>query len=151
MLKKIISGGQTGADRAALDWAIQRKLSHGGWCPKGRHAEDGPIPAKYQLAETHDGGYNQRTAFNVRDGDGTVIFGMTPDIESPGSRLTYSLCSTYDKPCLYLSPFTKAPAEDLWDFIKRHRITVLNVAGSRHSKAPGIAAFVKEVLDKALL
>ncbi len=73
---KIISGGQTGADRAALDWAIRNGIPHGGWCPKGRKAEDGPIEAKYQLQETPSSKYLQRTDWNARDSDGTVIFSV---------------------------------------------------------------------------
>ena len=70
---KIISGGQTGADRAALDWAIEHGLTHGGWCPAGRKAEDGPLDAKYQLAETESAKYRVRTTRNVRDSDATLI------------------------------------------------------------------------------
>jgi hypothetical protein len=77
MPPKIVSGGQTGADRAALDWAIFHDLPHGGWCPKGRKAEDGVIPDQYQLTETSSASYPQRTQWNVRDSDGTVIFTMT--------------------------------------------------------------------------
>ena len=74
VIEKIVSGGQTGADRAALDFAIERGISQGGWCPKGRMAEDGPIHARYQLKETPSSGYVQRTEWNVRDGHGTVVF-----------------------------------------------------------------------------
>ena len=75
-MQKIISGGQTGADRMALDWAIWHDIAHGGWCPKGRKAEDGPIEAKYILTETPSARYLQRTEWNVRDSDGTAIFSM---------------------------------------------------------------------------
>lgn len=71
---RIISGGQTGADRAALDFAIAHDIPHGGWCPSGRLAEDGRIPSRYQLRETPSPDYAQRTEWNVRDSDGTVIF-----------------------------------------------------------------------------
>ena len=73
---KIISGGQTGADRAALEFAIKQGIPHGGWCPKGRRSEDGQIDAKYQLQETPSSNYLQRTEWNVRDSDGTVIFSI---------------------------------------------------------------------------
>ncbi|MCB1984487.1 MAG: hypothetical protein KDF49_03580, partial [Nitrosomonas sp.] len=69
MFKKIMSGGQTGADRAALDWAIAHNVSHGGWCPAGRRAEDGVIPSHYDLQETDSKEYKQRTKWNVRDSD----------------------------------------------------------------------------------
>lgn len=71
LVDKIISGGQTGADRAALDWAIAIGVSHGGWCPKGRKAEDGEIDGRYNLRETPSADYPQRTEWNVRDSDGT--------------------------------------------------------------------------------
>jgi len=71
---RIVSGGQTGADRAALDWAIAHGIPHGGWCPKGRKAEDGMSQAKYELIETPSTDYVQRTELNVRDSDGTVVF-----------------------------------------------------------------------------
>jgi hypothetical protein len=74
MIKKIISGGQTGADRAALDFAIYHDIRHGGWCPKGRLAEDGMIERRYELQETSSKSYPQRTEKNVRDSDGTAIF-----------------------------------------------------------------------------
>ncbi len=73
MIKKIISGGQTGADRAALDVALKLGISHGGWIPKGRKAEDGPLPDKYQLREMPTGSYPKRTEQNVLDSDGTLI------------------------------------------------------------------------------
>ena len=81
----IVSGGQTGADRAALDVAIRHRVPHGGWCPAGRHAEDGPIHPRYQLTETPDAGYEQRTAWNVRDSDGTVVF--TLRLQATGGSL----------------------------------------------------------------
>ena len=76
MIEKIISGGQTGADCAALDFAIEHGIPHGGWCPGGRLAEDGPIDARYQLKETPSANYTQRTEWNVRDSDGTVVFSI---------------------------------------------------------------------------
>ncbi len=151
MLKKIISGGQSGSDRAALDFAIANHIDHGGWCPKGRHAEDGPISAIYNLQETPDAGYNQRTAFNIRDSDGTVIFGITHEVESPGSRLTASLCRSFEKPFIYISPSSTNPGRQLWDFIQANKIETLNVAGTRASKAHSIGKFVQTVLGDALL
>ena len=74
LIEKIVSGGQTGVDRAALDWALQRGVAHGGWCPKGRLAADGPLPERYLLRETDSMGYRQRTKLNVRDSDATLIF-----------------------------------------------------------------------------
>ena len=101
MLQKIISGGQTGADRAALDFAIARGIPHGGWCPRGRLAEDGTIPALYQLSETPGPDHAQRTEWNVRDSDGTVIFSIAPALTG-GSRETAELARQHQKPCLHL-------------------------------------------------
>ena len=86
-IPKIVSGGQTGADRAALDWALSRGIECGGWCPKGRKAEEGPIPSKYPLVETPSSNYVQRTEWNVRDTDGTVIISIA-EILSGGSKKT---------------------------------------------------------------
>jgi hypothetical protein len=84
-IEKIVSGGQTGADRAALDWAIEHDISHSGWCPRGRKAEDGPIDAKYQLQESPSSNYPQRTEWNVRDSDGKARLGayrQTPEYQA---------------------------------------------------------------------
>jgi Circularly permutated YpsA SLOG family len=83
----IVSGGQTGADRAALDWALKHKAPWGGWCPKGRKAEDGPIDSKYPLKETPSASYLQPTEWNVRDSDATVLFSIQPTL-SGGSKRT---------------------------------------------------------------
>src|ERR1039457_5001154 len=83
----IRSGGQTGADRAALDWAMKNGVPYVGWCPKGRKAEDGPLDERYQLTETPSSEYVQRTEWNVRDADGTVIFSIAKTLTG-GSRLT---------------------------------------------------------------
>lgn len=83
----IISGGQTGVDRAALDWAIANRIPHGGWCPKGRRAEDGPLPRRYKLRETPSRSYAQRTRWNVRDSDATLIFSAANSLTG-GSELT---------------------------------------------------------------
>jgi hypothetical protein len=90
MITKLLSGAQTGADRAALDWAIFHDIPHGGWCPKGRKAEDGVIPPQYQLTETPSASYLQRTEWNVRDSDGTVIFTMAAKLGG-GSKRTAEL------------------------------------------------------------
>ena len=89
-LLKIVSGGQTGADRAGLDWAISMGIPHGGWCPRGRKAEDGVIPARYQLTETKSADYLTRTRWNVRDSNATVIFTLKPTL-SGGSLRTAGL------------------------------------------------------------
>jgi len=149
VLQKIISGGQTGADRAALDWAIARGIPHGGWCPQGRLAEDGVIPAHYHLTETPTADYAQRTAWNVRDSDGTVVFSVAAMLLG-GSQQTVELAAQHRKPCLHLSRERdgEGAAARLRRFLDRHGIRTLNVAGPRLSQEPGIAGFVAEVLGK---
>jgi len=151
MLQRIISGGQTGADRAALDFAIARGVPHGGWCPRGRLAEDGTIPARYHLSETPDSDYSQRTEWNVRDSDGTVIFSIAPDLAG-GSRQTADLAQRCQKPCLHLSRECdgKSSASKLRQFLATHDIKTLNVAGPRQSQAPDVAAFTTEVLEQGI-
>ena len=80
MIRKIVSGGQTGADRAALDWAIEHGIPHGGWCPAGRRAEDGVIAARYHLLKTPKHDYEQRTRWNVRDSDATLVVSLSPEL-----------------------------------------------------------------------
>jgi hypothetical protein len=146
---KIISGGQTGADRAALDWVIKHSISHGGWYPKGRKAKDGPINARYLLKETPSSHYLQRTEWNVRDSDGTVIF-------SVGKRLSGNSVKTLDfaidrrKPYLHLSAvFKDHAASKLKKSLQQNDIRVLNVAGPWASKEPTVAEFVIATLDAA--
>ena len=148
MIEKIISGGQTGGDRAALDWAILRGIPHGGWCPKGRRAEDGPLDHHYQLKETPSSNYLQRTEWNVRDSDGTVVFSIAP-VLTGGSKKTIDLARKHGRPVLHVSKTSGIPVAQaaLRRFIAEHGIRVLNVAGPRASKEPEVAAFVREVLE----
>lgn len=149
---KIISGGQTGADRAGLDFAIENRIPHGGWCPKGRKAEDGAIPAPYELKETPKADYPQRTEWNITASDGTVIFSISAKL-SGGSAKTLDLARKHQKPVLHVAEENREidPAEALRKFIAKHKIEVLNVAGPRASKEPHVALFVKQTLSKALL
>ena len=149
-LSKLVSGGQTGADRAALDFALAHGLAHGGWCPAGRRAEDGPIDPRYQLQETPESHYAQRTEWNVRDSDGTVIFSIAPEL-SGGSRETFRFAREQGKPVLHLAQRggSALPELELVRFLSQHCIRTLNVAGPRTSEEPGIGAFVREVLEKA--
>jgi hypothetical protein len=103
---KIVSGGQTGADRAGLDWAIKNGISHGGWCPKGRRSKDGTIPSQYQLQETTSANYLQRTEWNVRDSDGTVIISIGEHLTG-GSLKTLEFAIKHRKPHLHLSAVFK--------------------------------------------
>lgn len=149
---KIVSGGQTGADRAALDFAIAHGIPHGGWCPKGRMAEDGPIDPQYQLLETPNRSYPQRTEWNVRDSDGTVVFSIDT-VLTGGSKETVFLAHKHGKPVLRISRDggPAAPGAELAGFIERHQIKVLNVAGPRASNEPEVASFVRDVLEKTIL
>lgn len=145
-LEKIISGGQTGADRAALDWAINHGIPHGGWCPKGRCAEDGPIPGRYCLKETPQSQYRQRTKWNVCDADATLIVTLTADLTG-GTLFTRQCAERTGQPYLHVVP------GDEWQgpikrFLDTYSIRILNVAGPRVSSAPGIQRFVQEVLSE---
>ena len=145
---KIVSGGQTGADRAALDWAMANSISHGGWCPLGRLAEDGKIDAQYNLRETPKADYLQRTEWNVRDSDATVIFSISP-ILTGDSLATEELAMAHRKPCLHISEAQSIStnAKELQLFLEEHNIGMMNVAGPRASNEPKICAFVTAILD----
>lgn len=148
VFRKIISGGQTGVDRAALDWAIQNNILHGGWCPKGRRAEDGVIPNRYELQETNSEGYMQRTKRNIRDSDATLIISLEAELTG-GSKFTYEYARRIVKPCLHVHPDSKWH-DQIKAFFETNLIQILNVAGPRGSIAPNIEQFVNKVLDKAL-
>lgn len=148
-VSKIIAGGQTGADRAALDWAIENDIPHGGWCPAGRRAEDGEIPPRYMLAETPGRNYQQRTRWNVRDSDGTLIISRSAQLRG-GSAATRAMADRLGKPRLHVHQESGEAAAAVCAFIDAHGIRVLNVAGPRRSSEPGIESFVMEVLSAAL-
>lgn len=148
MLAMLISGGQTGADRAALDAAIRHEFPHGGWCPLGRKAEDGAIGGQYKLTETPSENYLQRTEWNVRDSDGTAVF--TLDAQATGGSLrTIDFAKKHHKPCLHLCPSDCQPAVALQEFVEVHKIKRLNVAGSRESKSPGVYRWTMAVIEDA--
>jgi len=125
----IRSGGQTGADVAALDWAIANSVPHAGWCPRGRRSEAGRIDDRYQLTETPSGDYSQRTEWNVRDSDATVVFSVSTAL-SGGSLFTEKCARKHRKPCLHLA--AERTGDDhaalLTGFIEEHRVKVLNIA-----------------------
>src|SRR4051794_11040714 len=98
MIGRLVSGGQTGVDRAALDVALDLGIPCGGWCPRGRKAEDGVIPDCYPLTETSSGDYSQRTRWNIRDSDGTLI--LTQGEPTGGTLLTVQVCRSTAKPYL---------------------------------------------------
>ncbi|HEX2474079.1 MAG TPA: putative molybdenum carrier protein, partial [Lacipirellulaceae bacterium] len=144
----IVSGGQTGADRAALDFAIEHDIPHGGWCPRGRPAEDGAIPPLYRLQETPSRKYSQRTEWNVRDSDATVVFSVAQN-PAGGTALTLAVARRLAKPFLHLCRETSRVAESaarLLSFINENHVGRLNIAGPRASQEPDVAAFVRDVL-----
>jgi hypothetical protein len=147
-IKKIISGGQTGADRAALDFAIDNDIPHGGWVPKGRLAEDGVISNRYDVVETDSPDYTVRTEKNVMDSDGTLI--MSHGALTGGSALTKALARKHKRPCLHIDldgvPEFEA-AFEITGWITQHGVETLNVAGSRASKDPGIYHATMNILE----
>jgi hypothetical protein len=122
--------------------------SCGGWCPKGRKAEDGPIDLKYPLKETPSASYLQRTEWNVRDSDATVLFSIESALTG-GSKKTVEFARKHKKPNLHLCAGDKAAAENLRAFVEEHRVKVLNVAGPRASNGPGVGEFVMRTLQVA--
>ncbi len=146
---KIISGGQTGADRAALDFAIEHKIRHGGWCPANRRAEDGRLAAKYRLKPTPSSYPAQRTRWNVRDSDATVIFSLKKRLGG-GTRLTEELARRYKKPVLKIVAPGRNGGRLLAEFIREHNVRVLNVAGPRESGQNGVYEFTRRMLEKCL-
>lgn len=146
---RIITGGQTGVDRTALDWAINHRVPHGGWCPLGRTAEDGIIPMRYKLNETSLEDPRQRTEWNVRDSDGTVIF-LASGEPTGGTAFAQTCCKLTQKPCLILrkNHETLDHAKQLTTFIEQNEITLLNIAGPRSSEEPKLFSFVTDVLDR---
>ena len=136
-LRRIISGGQTGADRAALDVALELGIDHGGWAPRGRWAEDGPLAPRYQVSELSSPQPAARTERNVRDADATLILSHGP--LSGGSALTRSLARGQDKPVLHVDLAERderAAAEAVTQWLAAGQPEVLNVAGPRASTDP---------------
>jgi len=147
----IVSGGQSGVDRAALDAALENGVRCGGWCPAGRLAEDGTIPQKYPLREISNGSYAERTLANVRDSDGTVVI-YAGELEG-GTRQTVQFCIDSSKPHELINSVSldiEEAAAIVRGFVTRHRIATLNVAGPRASKQPRIYDYVFAVFVQVL-
>jgi hypothetical protein len=140
----ILSGGQTGVDRGALDAAIDRNIPHGGWCPKGRKAEDGIIPRKYNLRETLGWQYWIRTEKNVLESDGTLVF--PGNRKSKGTDLTIRLARKHGKPVAAVALDSPEAAATIRAWIAANNIKTMNVAGPRESGAPGIGRKTRELL-----
>jgi len=153
-LEKIISGGQTGVDQAALDAAMQLSIDCGGWCPPGRLSENGIIPDYYPLLETpHDKSDSApgiprslRTEWNVRDSDATLILIPSDLISDSGSEWTYQCAANYNKPCIVLNPFDNEVIPLMIKWFEENNIGVLNIAGPSESKYPGIGSATYNIL-----
>lgn len=146
-IQRIISGGQTGVDRAALDFAIARQIPHGGCCPAGRRAADGVLDARYQLVETESSGYRQRTKHNVLDADATLII-CRGRLEG-GSLLTRDLATGHGKPLLLcdLHDSTEELLAAWQDWLVSHPIAILNIAGPSEARNPGIYLQASALLE----
>lgn len=147
-LVRIISGGQTGVDRAALDVAMARGLACGGWVPRGRRAEDGRLPLRYPMRESRRNSYGERTRLNVRDADGTLI--LTRGQPIGGTALTAALARRLGKPYLLVDLEDAPDPAAINQWIDERGIRVLNIAGPRESTCPGIYGQAAALLDRLL-
>jgi len=145
---EVVSGGQSGVDRAALDAALEAGLRVGGWCPAGRLAEDGPIDARYPLRETPTSAFAQRTEWNVRDADATLILYRGP--LRGGTALTAEYAARLGRPVLLLDLSTAPDPAAAAQWVRRRGVRVLNCAGPRESGAPGIYAEAKTWIGELL-
>ena len=152
MLKKIISGGQTGVDRAALDVAMRMGIAHGGWIPKGRLAEDGSLPLHYQLQEMPTDAYDARTEKNVIDSDGTLI--ISRGRPTGGTDFTRKMALKHGKQLLHIDLALGQRASDagslVASWVDMNRIETLNVAGPRASHDPAIYMDTVNIMTHAL-
>jgi len=146
---KVISGGQTGVDRAALDAAQELGLDCGGWCPRGRRAEDGRIPDRYPLCETASADYPSRTAANVRDADATLVLTLGRG-RSRGTALTRRLAEDQGKPMLEVHLAGASRPETVQEWLEGLGVGTLNVAGPRESEEPDIYQRAREFLLQVL-
>jgi hypothetical protein len=155
---KIISGGQTGVDRAALDVALKHRIDCGGWCPAGRFDELGRIPDRYPLKELEQGGFTERTLQNVKDSEGTVIIYSRK--LSGGTEQTVRFCVEQQRPHQLIDASkisTAKAAASIADLVRKHKIDILNVAGPRQSEWPegydyafrALEAFVRSITSKS--
>ena len=148
-IRKVVSGGQTGAGRAALDWAIAGEIEHGGYCPKGRVAEDGVIPDQYNLTETEETEYSLRTKRNVEESDATLILTLRREMWG-GARETARQANAAGKEYLHLSRADRFDvAVYLRSWVRVEAVHTLNVAGSREGEESGIYEFTRSILDVA--
>ena len=143
---KIISGGQSGVDRAALDFAIEHDIECGGWCPKGRLAEDGVISKIYPLEETKSADYKERTRLNVEDSDGTLI--ILQNKMDTGTNYTIEVLKEIKKPYLIINTTDTDNVKKVTEWLNQWKINVLNIAGPRESNSRGIYNQSKVILKE---
>jgi hypothetical protein len=143
---KIVSGGQTGVDRAALDYALKNNIPCGGWCPKGRIAEDGIIDNKYPLQETESPIYAVRTRRNVEDSDATLI--LFEDEPGNGTRYTAEYANKLGKPLREVKISELTDTDMVFRWLKKNNVRVLNIAGPRESTSPGIYLITISFLER---
>ena len=150
MVTTIISGGQSGVDRAALDVALQLNLACRGWCPRGRLSEQGQIPNRYPLKETPSADPAQRTKWNVRDADATLI--LAASVLTGGTALARDCAVRQEKPHLVVDPTgaSIAVATEISEWLDAREIRILNVAGPRESASPGIYDAAAKLLRAVL-
>ena len=144
---RIISGGQTGADQAALDAAIALNLPHGGWLPRGRKTENGPLPLRYKLVELDSSRYRNRTEQNVLEADATLICSHGP--LTGGSALTEALAIRHGRPLLHIDfehYSLHLAVQALQHWLATHQVETLNVAGPRASGDSRIYQAVYDLL-----
>jgi hypothetical protein len=147
LIRRIVSGGQTGVDRAALDVAIELGIEHGGWCPQRRKAEDGPIDRRYNLRQTRSAKYHVRTRLNVLDSDGTLI--LYRGELTGGTELTLNYALAHGRPCLAVD-VGKVKLATVRRWLVAQAIETLNVAGPRESTAPGVYEEARSALRAVL-
>ena len=145
---KMISGGQTGVDRAALDAALKHGIDCGGWCPEGRLDELGQIPGRYPVKELEHGGFAERTLQNVKDSDGTVIISF--EKLRGGTEYTVQCCIEQQRPHKLIDAAkisAQNAAKMVFDFVRQYKIDVLNIAGPRESEWAKGYDYAFRVLD----
>ena len=148
MIEKIISGGQTGVDRAALDVALSRNMDCGGWCPEGRHADDGPISEKYPLTETAHTDHTVRTENNVKFSDGTLLFYR--DNFEGGTAYAKEMAAHLNKPVLVIDVTDPPNAQAFKTWIEANNIHVIHIGGQRECSSPGIYARARLLIENYL-
>jgi hypothetical protein len=157
LVTKVYSGGQTGVDRAALDFAIKHNIVCGGWCPAGRIAEDGNIPKNYPLQETESSDYGERTKKNILDSDGTLV--LVPSLPIPnnitdGTLITIQICKEVRKPLFIAAVSDFDSIHEVVTWLKDNNIKIVNIAGPRESQSQGIyssaIAYLEKLFHKAM-